>query len=87
MDCVSFCLNRIQAVRGSRHSETGSNYRGRASRAGEKSLNKSHFRTPTFRLFFFSSFWGSGSGSGGCGWSRVEEDEDGAGPVLLVLLH
>lgn len=68
MDCVSFCLNSIQAVRGSRHLETGSNYRGRDSQAGKKSLNKSHFQTFRFVLLFFFFLRGGGSERGGCGW-------------------
>lgn len=52
MDCVFLCLNCIQAVRGSRHEETGSNYRRRVGQAGKKPLNKSHFQTPTFGFFF-----------------------------------
>lgn len=76
MDCVSFCLNSIQAVRGSRHLETGSNYRGRASQAGKKSLNKSHFQTQTFRFFLFFFFLGVGAvsvaGVVGKGWWMVE---------------
>lgn len=58
MDCVFFCLNCIEAVRGSRHEETGPNYRRRVGQAGKKSLNKSHFQTQTFRFFFISFFVG-----------------------------
>lgn len=83
MDCVSFCLNSIQAVRGSRHLETGSNYRGRASQAGKKSLHKSHFQTQTFRFFLFFFFRG-GAGVVGKGWWMVEIT---ASIVLLLLLR